>query len=205
MIFGYFIRNSLEMSQFLLISSFNEIYYFNISDSYRLFSFLFSILIILLFVLMVGLVLYLTLSSYKINKNEHNKLEEFFRGLKLDKKHKIYTTVLLTRRLIFVVLLITWVFILSRILVILLSIIQTLYIVYISYLRPYEESKGNLIEILNEIYFGFLILFLSIINTEDEWNSVKTNLYMGVIVSNTFAIFIIVWGNLVFIAYSIFH
>ena len=78
MIFGYFIRNALEMSQFILISAINEIYENNTSDSDRIISFLFSILVIIIFVLMVILVLYLTFLSYKLYENKHNKLEEFF-------------------------------------------------------------------------------------------------------------------------------
>ena len=93
------------------------------------------------------------------------------------------------------ILLITWLFISSRVLIIVLSLIQFVYILDLSYLRPNEETKGNLIEILNEIYFWFLVLFLSIVNTEGEWNSTKTNTYMWILVSNTFVVFAIVSGK----------
>ena len=195
MVLGYFIRNGLEMSQFILISSVNEIYQWDTKDSYRLFSFIFSISMILIFVLVVILVLYLTFSAYRLNESEHNLLEEFFRGIQQNKRHKFYVTLLLLRRFLFVILLITWLFISSRVLIIVLSIIQVVYILNLSYLRPYEETKGNLIEILNEIYFGFLVIFLSIVNTEDEWNSIKTNIYMWVLVSNTFVVLVVVLGK----------
>ena len=195
MVLGYFIRNWLEMSQFILISSVNEIYLWNIKNFYPLFSFVFSILMILIFVLVVILVLYLTFSTYRLDENEHNLLEEFFRGIQQNKRHKLYVTLLLLRRFIFVILLITWLFISSRVLIIMLFLIQVFYILNLSYLRPYEETKGNLIEIFNEIYFGFLILFLAIVNTEDEWNSIKTNIYMWVLVSNTFVMLVIVLGK----------
>ena len=78
MVLGYFIRNGLEMSQFILISSFNEIYQWNTTNVYRLLSFIFSISMILIFILVVILVLYLTFSSYRLNEREHNLLEEFF-------------------------------------------------------------------------------------------------------------------------------
>ena len=78
MVLGYFIRNCLEMSQFILISSVNEIYQWDTTDFYRLLSFIFSILMILIFVLVVLLVLYLTFSTYRLNEREHNLLEEFF-------------------------------------------------------------------------------------------------------------------------------
>ena len=78
MVLGYFIRNGLEMSQFILISSVNEIYQWNITDCYRLLSFVFSTSMILLFLLIVILILYLTFSAYRLNEKEHNLLEEFF-------------------------------------------------------------------------------------------------------------------------------
>ena len=195
MMLGYFIRNWLEMSQFILVSSVNEIYLWNMTDFYRLLSFIFSITMIIIFVLVVILVLYLTFSAYRLNEGEHNLLEEFFRGIKQNKAHKFYVTLILLRRFWFVILLITWLFISSRVLTIILSIIQVLYIWNLSYLRPYEETKGNFIEILNEIYFGFLVLFLAIVNTEAEWNSIKTNTYMWVIVSNTFVVLVVVLGK----------
>ena len=192
MVLAYFIRNGLEMSQFILISSVNEIYQWDTTDSYRLFSFVFSISMILIFVLVVILVLYLIFSAYRLNEREHNLLEEFFRGIQQNKRHKFYVTLLLLRRFLFVILVITWLFISSRVLIIVLSIIQLLYTLNLSYLRPYKEIKGNLIEILNEIYFGFLLIFLAIVNTEDEWNSIKINTYMWVLISNTFVVLVIV-------------
>ena len=195
LVLGYFIRNWLEMSQFILISSVNEIYQWDITSLYRLLSLIFSISMILIFLQVFILVLYLTFSTYRLNEKEHNLLEEFFRGIQQNKRHKFYVTLLLLRRFWFAILLITWLFMSSRDLIIVLSIIQVIYILNLSFLRPYEETKGNLIEILNEIYFGFLVIFLSIVNTEDEWNSIKTNIYMWVLVSNTFALLVIVLGK----------
>ena len=193
--FGFFIRNTLLLSQFILLSSINEIYERNTDDSYRLISFVFSILMVLIFVLMFGLIQYLTFSSYSLNENDHNKLEEFFRGLQFDRKHKFYITALLLRRLIFIVLLITWVSISSRVLVAILSLIQLGYVIYLSYIRPYKDLKENIIEILNEFYLLFLIIYLIAINTESEWNVLKENIYLYVLVSNTLVILIIVLGK----------
>ena len=128
MMLGYFIRTGLQMSQFILISSVNEIYQWNITDFYRLLSLLFSISMILIFLQVVILVLYLTFSAYRLNEREHNLLKEFFRGIQQNKRHKFYVTLLLLRRFLFVILLITWLFISSRVLTIVLSIIQVLYI-----------------------------------------------------------------------------
>ena len=195
MVLGYFIRNWLEMSQFILISSANEIYQWDITSFYRLLSLIFSISMISIFLQVVILVLYLTFSTYRLNEKEHNLLGEIFWGIKQNKRHKFYVTLLLLRRFWFAILLITWLFMSSRDLIIVLSIIQVIYILNLSFLRPYKETNGNIIEILNEIYFWFLVIFLSIVNTEDEWNSTKTNAYMWVLVSNTFVVLAIILGK----------
>ena len=188
---SYFIRNFLQISQFILISSIYEVQDCNTSDSYRLISFAFSILMILTFVLVVWLILYLIFSSYEIVRKSHNKLEEFFRGVQHTKKHRFYIILLLLRRITFIALLVIITWIHSRVLVIFLSIIQTIYTIQLSYVRPFQETKENFIEILNEVYFSFLIIFLAFTNTEDEWNSVKTSIYMWVLVSNTLVTFLI--------------
>ena len=195
LVFSYFIRNAFEMSQFLLISTINEIYDGNTNDSYRSISFGISIIIIiLLYVLMLFFVILLIVSSYKINELEHNKLEEVFRGLQQNKKRRCYVVMNFLRRVLFILLLI----ILSSnsllTLIITLSVAQVIYIIWLASLRSYEETKWNLIEILNEIYFGTLILFLVFINTENDWSPVLTKVYMWTIASNTFATFVIVIG-----------
>ena len=206
MMLGYFIRTALEMSQFILISSINEINILNTTNSYRIISISFSILMVLLFLIMIAFVSYLTATSYKLNENDHNKLGEFFfRGLKQDKKHRLYAIMLLIRRILFIIWIITLTMISSRFLISIILIIQLAYFVCLSYLRPYEQKKENLIEILNEIYYGILIIFLAFINIEDEWNATKTSIYMWMLASNTFIVFLIVLGkDIIFISIVFF-
>ena len=62
MTFGLFIRNALEMSQFVLIWSIYEIFEFNVSESFRLQSFLFALLMILLFIFII-----LPIAKHQVN------------------------------------------------------------------------------------------------------------------------------------------
>ena len=192
MIFSYFIRNILESSQFILISSIYEINKRNTTSFYRSISLSFSILTIILYAIVIIILQYLTFSSYKIIEGKHNMLEEFFRGLKVERKYKFYSTMHFLRRALFVLLLITWTFVHSKVLIAILSSVQLAYVIYLSWVRPYFEVKWNLIEILNEIYFGVLLAALFILNTESDWTSLKTSIYMWTLVSNTLVVFIIV-------------
>ena len=104
--FSFYIRNVLEMSQFVLISSTNEIFNFNIKNHMRLISFIYAILVIWVYIFLFVLIQYLIFSSYRLNENQHNRLGEFFSGLKEDKKSRVYLTLLLLRRFTFILLVI---------------------------------------------------------------------------------------------------
>ena len=195
MTFSFYIRNTLELSQFILVSSTNEIYQIKTSNPFQIASYIFSILMIALYLMIITSTVYLALSSYKLEKEKHNYLGELFTDLKNSKKSKLYVAILLLRRLAYVTLLITLVSTPSRVLVSIITFIQILYAVYIVYWRPYEEVKINIIEIVNEAYFSVLLLILAFVNCESDWSSIKTSAYMWLLVSNTVAIFIVILGK----------
>ena len=103
MIFSFFIRNILQSSQFILISSIYEISKMNTTSLYRSISLSFSILAIILYVIVIIILQYLTFSSYKLIEGKHNMLGEFFWGLKVDRKHKFYSTIHFLRRALYLI------------------------------------------------------------------------------------------------------
>ena len=115
MTFGYFIRKLLDVSQFVLISSTNEIYLHETSNTNRSISLTFAILMIFAYVFIFIWIQFLIFSYYRIDEAEHNKLGELFRGAKSNKKSRHYASALLLRRLIFVVVLIFCVSINSKV------------------------------------------------------------------------------------------
>ena len=130
-------------------------------------------------------------------------LVEFFEGLKENKRSKFYITILLLRRFIFAILLITLAYLPSRTIVGIISPLQIFYAWWIVFLRPYEEINEmnlknikNIVEMLNEIYFTFLFWALLFLNLKSDWNSTKTSIYMYVLASNTMIVFLIAFGNI---------
>ena len=182
--FNYYIRSFLEMNQYLLICSVYEIYNFNVSDSYRIASLVFAMLLLSGWILIAIFAFCLSISSYTINEEKHNVLGEFISGLKLDKKFKLYVFILILRRTVFVILLITWVLVDSRQINGVLSFLQLIYLSYVCYLRPFKEFKDNLSEILNELYFQLLLSSLIYLNTESNWSPTLVTIYMWVIQLN---------------------
>ena len=83
--FGYYIRNSLEISQFILISSIYEISEHNTNENLRLISFIFAILMVLWYISILIFSNYLIFSRYELKEEKHNKFGEFFCDLKESK------------------------------------------------------------------------------------------------------------------------
>ena len=186
--FGYYIRSLLEINQLLLISLTYEIYKFNASNFVRIVSLSTAILLLLLSIVCFILIIFtiiIAFSSYQVDENEHNKLEEIVKGIKTDKKFKIYSPILLFRRAVFVVILITFTFASSKLIIGILSFLQLIYAASIMIQRPFKEVKINLIEIINEIYFFGLMFSLFFLNTNNDWNSFKISLYVWVLASNS--------------------
>ena len=182
--FGYYIRAGLEINQFLLICSVYEIYIFNISNLFKVVSLIFAIMLLVGWISISIIVFILSISSYVVDESKHNKIGEFFSGLKMQCKFKLYLLILIIRRTFFVTCLITWAFISSRLLIGILAIVQLIYFAYIWYLRPFAKFKMNLIEILNEAYFILLLSSLIFLNEESNWSSTKTSIYQWVLVSS---------------------
>ena len=180
------------MNQFILISCVHEIYNFNTSDSLRIISLSFAFCLLFLCLGFIFFVSLLAYSSYEISEKEHNKFGEIFSGITMQKRNKFYVSVLLIRRLTFVILLITVVSIQSWVLVCILSLLQLWYMIYIMIIRPFESRKNNFNEILNEVYFFILLISLIFLNSEKDWSSEVTQIYMWVVCSNSILSFIII-------------
>ena len=195
--FGYYIRVILEVNQFMLISSIYEIHNFDTSPTIKLVSFGIAVAVLLWWIVLIGVVSFLTFSSYEVVEESHNKLEEFFKGVKMQKKYKTYSLILIIRRTIFVVMLISLVSISSVMLILILSGVQLLYLIYLTVLRPFKELKNNMIEIINEIYFILLLGSLAFLNTENKWTELYTNIYIWVLGSNNMVSFSIVSSKLI--------
>ena len=106
MTYGYYIRFILQTNQFLLISSMHEIYTLDTTNTPKIISLVFALFMLLACLALIGIVMYLSLSSYEVKADEHNKIGEFFSGVKMKRKAKLYVSLLIARRTIFVILLI---------------------------------------------------------------------------------------------------
>ena len=142
-------------------------------------------------ILLIKIMFLLSISSYKLIEGNHNKLGEIFTGLKTQNKFRIYTPILMTRRMIYVLILISIISISSKIVIGILSAIQIGYEVYILYLRPFSRVKDNIIEILLETYFLVLLFGLIFLNASSDWSSFIISAYMWIIASSNMVVLLI--------------
>ena len=200
--FGYYIRAMLEMNQFLFICSVYEVYSFNASQLFRVISLGFAMLIFAAWIVNSVFVFYLSASFYSVDESKHNKLGEFFNGLKMQRRFKLHAFMMMLRRIVFVTLLLTCGSVASRLLIGVLAFLQLIYLAYVCFMRPFWQFKDNLIEIVNEIYFLLLLSALIHLNVESYWSSTATSVYMWSISSNTMTIFLITVCKLFYKIYS---
>ena len=88
--FSYYIRVVLEINQYFLICSVYEIYIFNITNPFRVASLLFAVVLLVGWISISIVALILSISSYVVDESKHNKIGEFFNGLKMQCKFKLY-------------------------------------------------------------------------------------------------------------------
>ena len=158
--FSYYIRTLLEMNQYLLVSSIYEVSRFNTDGIYRIASTAYAVLVLSMCLMLVGCVGWLFASLYQPFADKHNMLGEFFEGMKQNKKSKLYALLLILRRTLFVAILVCFDSMQHTVQVVVLLILQLFYLSSIIFIRPYSKIKDNIIDILNEVYFFWCLLWL---------------------------------------------
>ena len=201
--YSLYIRLALVLFLFILVSGINEVYYTDVSNKYRIISFAFAVAILILWFLFTLFVIFFSISSYTTIEGQHNKLNEFFNGLKINKKHRFSVAILLIRRSFFVIFLFACYSVSSKVVIGVLSLFQLSYLVYIIIIRPFVEIKANIIEIVNESIFLFLLSALFFLNTENDWTTAIAIVYMQIIWLNFVLIWAIITGTFNFLIFSI--
>jgi hypothetical protein len=130
------------------------------------------------------------------DEKSHNKLGEFSTGLNNNKSARVYSVMLMTRRILFVTWLIFFNYFDKMIIISIMAVIQISYLTTLLFIRPFEEKMDNVIEILNEFFFSFLLGVLFYVNSEAEWAGYRSSMYIWVMMANTIILVLILTGNL---------
>ncbi|CAI2359943.1 unnamed protein product [Moneuplotes crassus] len=202
--FGVYIRLVLEAYQNILLSSLNEI---KNLESLSIQTII-SASIALLFLCITLIIFYLAIKQINldIEPKQHSKSKEFTAGLKDSKAARVFTTLLLLRRLVFCTWLIIFSFTGYYYLVPGMLLAQILYTVFIIFVRPFKENMNNLIECLNEIFFVLIVAYLMKYNTKKAWTPMATRCYVYLLILNNLLIsFIISAIGITQLCYKLCH
>ena len=155
--FSYYIRAIIESFLILILSVVSEIYRLQVNDASSILSFIFWIIVLIILLLFTIFSLWLLLK--KNQDDESNKYKEFFNGMKKKFCWRLFITIWMLRRLIFVLLFIILTPISPILTIQILSFIQLAYFIILLVIRPYTEIKDNLVEIINEVFLWVYIYF----------------------------------------------
>ena len=159
--FLIYIRIILQSFELMAISTVYEIYNYDVSNALNISSLVIScIMIILSFAYIFGIFVFVKHSLGMNFEKSNSYCKELINGLKETKKARLYYSFFTLRRLISVILLIAGQEMWYGLKLVVFVIIHFGVMVYIISVRPFAKVKGNIIEIINEIWYSILISFL---------------------------------------------
>jgi hypothetical protein len=118
-----------------------------------------------------------------ILKRTMNGVGELFAGLKKNQASRIYQIILILRKLIFIMWMILFKFLPKTPYLLIPSIYQLGHIIFIIAVRPFEKTKDNIIEIINEIIFTVILSGLNYLHSEENWRRQFIDAYVYLIMA----------------------
>jgi len=186
------IRFTVEAMQFILLSSVSEIRRFQVDSTERIVSTSIAAGMILFCIGVIIFSLYLVFRKFPGLERNSYKFSEFFTGLKLSKRSKFFITYQMTRKIIYVFVVI-WsdcLFSIITVIVIILifELINTFIIVKV---KPYKNNSDNLVELVNQMFFITYTASQFYLNSEEVWDELKSSIFIYVLMANNFIVSII--------------
>ena len=170
--FNIYVRIMLESSQFILVSSAYEIRNFNVENVARKTSLSIAFVI---FAIWIAFVIFTTFQTYlfvkQTKKSEDSYFTELVEGMKKTKLAKWYSWFVMLRKFILISFLRFAKDLSIYATVGIVVFIEINYIIILIYNRPFESTKDNFLEILNELVFLGQSLVLFHFKKQSDWNN----------------------------------
>ena len=193
--FSLYLRFLLEANQFILLSWITEIKSWSTTTTSEIISLVFALIgISLWFWLIIISILHWIKNKSLNNTENYLSCKEFFNNIKNHSYWRLYSTILLSRRFIFVMLLIISSSLSSIWLILSMLVMQIIYFALITWIRPYTSTKDNILEIINESFYLLLIAFLIHYNSDERWTKSAESAYFWLIIANSICVILIIIG-----------
>jgi hypothetical protein len=193
--FGYifFVRFLLEAFLSLTLSSVAEIYQFEGGSHQKMISFIISIVF-----LFVWVALLLTSIFYSC-KFRNQPLPpkfifmEWFSGQRESKWAHLCTPLSLSRRLLFVLIIVLLSSEKRKFIFSTLICIQIIIWMHVILIRPFETTGDNILQIHIEAFITIAIVYFYPHSSKEKWSQRATDTFLGIIFANSWLIFIILF------------
>jgi len=135
-------------------------------------------------------------SLWILHRKEDAKgtLRELYSAMKTNFGSRIYISMFLARRILFIVLLLS---IKGHVIIklVLMVVIQSIYYIYLVRFRPFDDIKANIIEIINETSFCYFLLWLLHYNSKNVWSETTSSIMFAVILTNSLMALAVILGK----------
>jgi hypothetical protein len=121
---------------------------------------------------------------------------EYYVDIRESKWARCYTSALLTRRLIFIVVILLFTFLNRDCIFGILLAVQFFYLLQLLIIRPFKELENNIVETVNEVFYITFISLMLYLDGDAMWTETMTILFVSLITANSLVITIILLSNL---------
>jgi cysteine-rich repeat protein len=145
-------------------------------------------------------ILGLALWSYYRNSKEipcTSWFSEFFVNQKNTKMARLYNLLLMSRRLFFSIWIFTFMGMSKFSYVLILVLYQISHATLVLIIRPFNNVKDNIVELIWEATFTPMLLGLVYFNTKDKWDYTITSVYAGMIFFGCASIWLVCFSKIV--------
>lgn len=194
--FGWYIRYIMEIYLMLLLSSLFEIYvnikgWASSSDS-----FVAAIIIAILWILIIFISMFYSCCLHSRRQSNSWKTvyvaSACFSGVKRkDWYTRMSIFVFFLRRALLTIIVILFVEYSLMVKLTVYTSIQVAMLWYVIIVRPFEEIKDQITEIVNEIIYLFLVCFLFVFNKKGDWDKFSEQIFIWTIIGNNILLIVI--------------
>ena len=170
----------------------------NSSTDSKMVSLSISVTIACLWVCFIALCIWQSLKSKTQAQFAKQKyFSELFSGLKMKKHARCYTSILVIRRTILVLVCIFITSFSDLLKLILIILVLLVYLINMIVMRPYDNQVETFSEWLNELLYFILVSILIHFNSKSKWNGLIISAYIYVMISNSLILWFVYLGECV--------
>jgi hypothetical protein len=196
LMYSLYVRLFLQAHQSFLLSGLSEIYLFNIDRPASIISIVIAIIFIIFSLFLVIKAYYMLYRHWNgFEQNQEFFFMEYYADIRDSKWARCYTSALLTRRLIFIVVILLFRFLNRDCIFGILLAVQFFYLLQLLVIRPFKELENNIVETVNEVFYITFISLMLYLDGDAMWTETMTAFFVSLITANSLVITIILLSN----------